>query len=473
VTARPPRASTRSDGRSDGRAEAKPEAKPGAKPDAKPDAKPARRTKTRGATHAEREDTARRSPSVVPTDRYQRIDDDDVLEVADLPAPEPGVAPRLRMLVLEAAPHLAAAQGAIVAAGHTVVIGAAGRDGVDKLRFAVGEVDAMLIGMPGGEPLIALAAELGARRPVVIAAWTASALEAARRSTVAGADLATVRPHDVERLAPILLAAVRLVEHRRPAAASPPSAEPPEPEPRAPVPPAARVTMDLDAQVDGGDAEGDGGMEVDGGDAEGDGGIEVDGGDAEGDGGIEVDGGDVEGDGGMDVDIDVDMDLDGEGEPDREPAGLLAAEVFAQAAQRELERARQLDLPLAVAMFRVDVPPPPPPPGLRGILRARAGNALVHALREADLATELDHDRFLVVMPETERAAGADHARRIISAVAAGDPVTAVGRTFPPRVIGAVVGAAGAEIDLPRLVQDATQLLEQAQVTGASLAVES
>jgi hypothetical protein len=41
-------------------------------------------------------------------------------------------------------------------------------------------------------------------------------------------------------------------------------------------------------------------------------------------------------------------------------------------------------------------------------------------------------------------------------------------------VIGAVAGAeAGGELDLPRLVRDATQLLEQAQVTGASLAVES
>src|SRR5204863_76868 len=98
-------------------------------------------------------------------------------------------------------------QGAIVAAGHSVVIGAAGRDGVDKLRFAVGEVDAMLVGMPGGELLIDAAYALGPQRPVVIAAWTASAVEAARRSAAAGADLATVRPHDAERLAPILLAA--------------------------------------------------------------------------------------------------------------------------------------------------------------------------------------------------------------------------------------------------------------------------
>ncbi|HMG21156.1 MAG TPA: hypothetical protein VK607_07575, partial [Kofleriaceae bacterium] len=129
---------------------------------------------------------------------------------------------------------------------------------------------------------------------------------------------------------------------------------------------------------------------------------------------------------------------------------------------------------LAVALFALDVPPPPPPPALRGIVRARAGNALVHALRAVDLATEMDHDRFLVVMPSTDRAAGAEAARRMISAVAAGDPVTAAGRTFPPRVIGAVAGAAaGDELDLPRMVQDATQLLEQAQVTGASLAVES
>jgi CheY-like chemotaxis protein len=404
VTARPPRASTKSEGRGE------------AKPGAKAEAKPARRARTRGATQGEREDTARRAPSVVPTDRYERIGDDDVLEVVDLPAPEPGGAPRLRMLVLEAAPHLAAAQGAIVAAGHAVVIGATGRDGVDKLRFAVGEVDAMLVGMPGGEPLIELAAAQGARRPVVIAAWTASALEAARRSAAAGADLATVRPHDVERLAPILLAATRLVEHRRPGAPLPATSA------GAPAPAPAPAELDVD----------------------------------------------------VDVDLDVDGDVDGDGEPDREPAGLLAAESFAQAAQRELERARRFGHPLAVAMFVVDVPAPPPPPGLRGILRARAGNALVHALRDADLATELDQDRFLVVMPYTDRVAGAEHARRIVSAVAAGDPVNAAGRSFPPRVIGAVVGApGGAELDLPRLVQDATQLLEQAQVTGASLAVES
>ena len=416
MTARPPRASTKGDARAPG--------------------KP-KRARTRGATQSERDDD-RRAPSALSTDRYERVGDDDVLEVTELPVPpSPAVAARLRMLVLETAPHLAAAQAAIVGAGHAVAIAAAGRDGIEKLRFAIGDVDALLVGMPGGEPLIEAALALGARRPVVIAAWTSSALEAAKRAPAAGADLATVRPHHVERLAPLLLAASRLVEHRRLLAgsAAPSVAQAAADEPGDAAAPGAAS----DAAIDLADA----GLDV----------VDV------------VDAAAI------DVDLDFDDDADGEGEG--EGRSLLSAELFAQVAQRELERSRRDGEALAVAVFALDVPAPPPPPALRGIVRARAGNALVHALRAGDLATELDQDRFLVVMPDSDRAAGAEHARRIISAVAAGDPVTAVGRTFPPRVIGAVTAASGDELDLPRLVRDATQLLEQAQVTGASLAVES
>jgi len=391
MTARPPRASTKSDAKGS----------PG---------KVSKRARTRGASQAERDE---RRPTGVPTDRYERIADDDVLEVTELPAPPapptPAIAARLRMLVFESAPHLAAAQAAIVGAGHAVAIGASV---VDKLQFAVPEVDAMLVSMPGGEALIEAALALGGRRPVVIGVWTSSALEATRRAQAAGADLATVRPHHVERLAPVLLAASRLNDHRRTLGA--PAAELVEP-----------------AAPSGGDADETGGE--------------------------------------VDVDLDFDFDADG----DAGPGGLLSAELFAQAAQRELERSRRDGRALAVALFALEVPAPPPPAALRGIVRARAGNALVHALRDGDLATELDQDRFLVVMPDCDRAAGADHTRRIISAVAAGDPVTSAGRTFPPRVIGAVTAASGDELDLPRLVRDATQLLEQAQVTGASLAVET
>ena len=366
MTARPPRASTKGE---------------------------AKRPKARGATGSEKAERAdkRRAASVVQTDQYERILDDEVVEVTELPA-----VPRLRMLVLESAPHLASAQGAIVASGHVVVIGATGREGIDKLRFAVGDVDAMLVGMPGGEPLIDAALAYGPRRPLVIAAYTCGAVEAARRAAAAGADLATVRPHDVERVAPLLLAAGRLLEQRDQISAA------------AGVPSGLDELDELDER--GGAAAG----------------------------------------------------------------GLVAFDELEHAAVRELARAERYGYPLSVAMFSVDIPPPAPPPGLRGILRARAANALVHALRDIDFAAGLDQERFLVLMPHTDRAAGADVARRIISAVAAGDPVTAAGRTFPPKVIGAVVAARPGEPDeLTRLVHEITQLLEQAQATGASLAVET
>jgi hypothetical protein len=364
MTARPPRASTKGD---------------------------AKRPKGRAATHG---DKVVRAPSVIQTDRFEHIADDDLLEETELPH-----VPQLRMLVYEGGPHLAAAQGAIAAAGHLVVVGATGRDGLDRLRPAIAGVDALLIGLPGGEPLIEAAGALEPPRPVVIAASTSGAVEAARRAAAAGADLATVRPHDVERLAPILLAAARLVQHRR--------ALPAELSPGATAP---------------------------------------------------------------------DLALEGALEElsDPEPGALQPAEVFQQAFASELERSRRYAYPLTIAVFGVDIPPPPAPPGVRGILRARAGNALVHAIRDIDLATELARDRFLVMMPHTDRLAGAELARRIISAVAAGDPVVAGGRTFPSRVIGAVAEARPSEPQtLSQLVQDATQLLEQAQATGASLAVET
>jgi len=384
MTARPPRAQSRSEGAG-------------------------KRARTRSDRDRSERVDRRRAASAVPSERFESIGDEDVLEVSDLGTPgalvAPGAPDRLRMLVLEAAPHLAAAQSAIVAAGHAVAIGAAGREGIPKLRLAIAQADAMLVGMPGGEPLIEAALACGPQRPIVITAWTADALEATRRAAAAGSDLATVRPHDPERLAPILFAAVRLAEQQRRWASA-----------GAAVPAGSAAVPD-----------------------------EVD----------EL--------AGLELDLDADPD----------PGGLLSAERFAEVAERELTRARRYGYPVAVAVFLLDTAAPPPA-ALRGILRARAGNALVHALRDIDLATELDHERFLVMMPCTERAAAGAVARRIISAVAAGDPVSAGGQSFPPRVIGAVSGApSGGAPDLPRLVQDATQLLEQAQASGASLAVEA
>jgi len=156
-----------------------------------------------------------------------------------------------------------------------------------------------------------------------------------------------------------------------------------------------------------------------------------------------------------------------------EPHGLQPFEMFQRVLELELKRAKRFEYPLAVALFAVDIPPPPPPAGVRGILRARAGNALIHSIRDIDLATELDHERFLVLLPYTPLEGATAVARRIIRAVASCDPVIAAGRTFPARVVGAVAGASpGQPLSFSKLMRDATQALEQARRDGAELAVQ-
>jgi hypothetical protein len=364
----------------------------------------------RGATHGDKDRQSKRAIQLPGTDPFERILDDEIVESTDVP-----VVPQLRLLVLETATHLASAQGAIAAAGHVVVVGASGRDAITKLRDSLGEVDALLVGLPGSEPLIEMALA-HPHRPIVIAASTCGASDAVKRAVTVGADLATARPHDVDRLAPTLLAAARLLELRR-----------------------QRANAAADAMV-----------------------------------------GDMI-DGLIDPATTTPMPHFSEGDEVSEVSeiheidhsGLVSFAQFADAAVRELARARRNGYALTLAMFSVELEPPAPPDVLRGIVRARCGNALVNALRDIDLATALEHERFLVLMPLTERQAGAEVARRIIGAVASGDPVVAGGRTFPPKVIGGVVAAINGEPGFDALVADVTQLLEQAQVTGASLAVET
>ncbi|MEO7735199.1 MAG: hypothetical protein ABIY55_29865 [Kofleriaceae bacterium] len=386
MTTRSPRASTKGDGR---------------------------RARVRGATHGDKDRQSKRAIQLPGTDPFERILDDEIVESTDVPS-----VPQLRLLVLETATHLASAQGAIAAAGHVVVIGASGRDAISKLRESLGEVDALLVGLPGSEPLIEMA--LGhAHRPIVIAASTCGASEAVRRAVVVGADLATARPHDVDRLAPTLLAAARLMELRRQ---------------RANAAADAAVSDMIDGLIDPANTTPMAHFrEVE----------EV----------SEV------------SEVSEIHEID--------HSGLVSYAQFADAAVRELARAKRNGYPLTLAMFSVEIEPPAPPDVLRGIVRARCGNALVNALRDIDLATAVEPERFLVLMPLTERQSGAEVARRIIGAVASGDPVVAGGRTFPPKVIGGVVAAAGGAPGFDALVADVTQLLEQAQVTGASLAVET
>ncbi len=111
----------------------------------------------------------------------------------------------------------AAAAQAIASAGHAVVANAAGEEGLETIKDAIteGGLDAVLVTLPGGEPLIDVALALEPRRPVVIAAVGGAAPDAIARAQTSGADLVAVRPHDAERLAPVLLAVARLVELRR------------------------------------------------------------------------------------------------------------------------------------------------------------------------------------------------------------------------------------------------------------------
>lgn len=154
--------------------------------------------------------------------------------------------------------------------------------------------------------------------------------------------------------------------------------------------------------------------------------------------------------------------------------GLQPFELFQRVLGLELKRARRYQYPLAVALFALELPrDPAPPAGVRGILRARAGNALVHTIRDIDLATELEHERFLVLLPYTDLTGATGLARRVLAQVASGDPVVAGGRPYAPRFVGAVAGAKpGEPLSFGRLMKDVTRALEQARQDGAELAVQ-
>jgi PleD family two-component response regulator len=156
---------------------------------------------------------------------------------------------------------------------------------------------------------------------------------------------------------------------------------------------------------------------------------------------------------------------------DAEPRGLQTLDVFERNIDREIKRAKKFDYPLSVLMFSVEIPAPAPPPFILGILRARAGNALINSIRDIDSATRLDDERFLVLSPYTDLSGATNLARRIVAAVAKGDPVVSSGRTFFPRVVGGVAGAKrGEAVTYTKLVKEATQALENARRDGAELA---
>lgn len=157
---------------------------------------------------------------------------------------------------------------------------------------------------------------------------------------------------------------------------------------------------------------------------------------------------------------------------DPEPHGLVTYEAFQRVLELAIVRAQKLEYPLSVALFAVDVQPPPPP-GIGGIVRARAGNALIHSIREIDVATQLENDRFLVLMPYTDLKRATALAQKVITSVQSGEPVISGGRGYPPRVTGAAVAARlNQPVSFARLLKDAVNTLEQARKDGADFAVQ-
>lgn len=299
---------------------------------------------------------------------------------------------RLGVAIFDGPMHLAQAEQAVAASGHLVIHAATGRGGLETLAEVIANeaagVDAVLVGLPGGELLIDTARALD-RPPVVIAACAGLASDAIDRALAAGADLVALRPYDGERLAPILLAAARLVDARAQPVRTPGLRDRLE---------ELRAT---------------------------------------------------------------------------EPSHLIPFQQFQRELETELRRARRYSYPIAVALLAVDIPPAAAAPAIKAALKGRAGATLVQAMRDIDLATELEGDRFLVLMPYTELTGAGEVARRIIAAVAAQDPVVVGGRSYRVRVVGAIASARseGQPLSFARLMKDATRALEQARRDGADFAV--
>lgn len=315
---------------------------------------------------------------------------DELLERQDMPI--------LQLAVYETATHLAMASAAIVESGHAITVSTSEREGLEQIGIAMtdGHIDAILVGIPGGEVLIKAAMTLAPWGPIVIASCSGGSGDATRMANEAGADLVAIRPHDPDRLGPVLHAAARILEQRR----------------------------DLMLAQQGREE-------------------------------------------------DLLTRLGSEGDAD-DGGGLLAFEEFQRALELELKRVRRYQYALTLALFALDIESEQPPPaGIKGILRARAGNALLHSIRDIDMATELDQDRFLVLLPYTDLTGATEVARRIIRAVGAIDPVVAAGGEFQVRLVGAIAGTKpGQQLSFNKLIRDAQRALEAARRDGAELAVQ-
>jgi GGDEF domain-containing protein len=147
-----------------------------------------------------------RADSAMPVDDDQLVEEQEVAALGAIAIHE-----------LTAGQHAVACDVA-AALGHEVVADGVGQDGVAAVIATLRDDEppaVVMVGLPGGERILEVARSLGPRRPVMVAACLGPAVHAAVTARNAGADLYCVRPHDPDRLGPVLAAAAHMAEERR------------------------------------------------------------------------------------------------------------------------------------------------------------------------------------------------------------------------------------------------------------------
>jgi two-component system, cell cycle response regulator len=346
------------------------------------------RASSRAGSRAER-----RADSVVEVDDDQLVaEDDDALPPPSVPA-----GPRARVAVHEqSVGQLGTIRVIIDSFHHTVIAAGSGGEGINRVLAAMRGEDppgVVITAIPGGEPIVDAARMLEPRRPVVVITGPGDAYDLGARADKLGAELFATRPHDAERLAPILAAAARLAAEREELVAI------------------KGAHQMLRQKVDAG------------------------------------------------------ADLATAG-------GVRGFDSFHRVLEIELKRARRYNYPLSVALLELGVFELPA--GGERILRARATAAIVGAVRDIDLITELDDGRLLVLLPYTDLDGAENVGVRLVHAV----------RSQPPVVIGDVsaqaelrIGVAGLRPGQPlsfaRLMKDANAALAQAHADLIDLVVHA
>ncbi|HVK76661.1 MAG TPA: GGDEF domain-containing protein [Kofleriaceae bacterium] len=149
-----------------------------------------------------------RGATSIPIDDEQLVEEN---ELTDLP--------HARVAIHEAsAGALAQARATIAAWGYEIVVAGAGAPGAaEVIARLTGDPppDVVVVGLPGGEAVLDAARALEPRRPALIAAVPGTGRVAADRAHAAGADLVALRPHEPERLGPVLFAAAKLAAERQ------------------------------------------------------------------------------------------------------------------------------------------------------------------------------------------------------------------------------------------------------------------